>query len=915
MLFDEVIPTVATAFADAAWMFGLFFALAIGLVLLERKVELPRLVTRGLALLAVVGGLTLAWQRLWLCDDAFISFHYARNLADGHGLVFNPGEWVEGYTNFLWTAALGGLGAIGVDIPMAGLFGNLLAFVLAVGLTGRAVLRHAPEGSPGIPWAMIGLCGSLGFTTFASSGLETMPAAALVVGGLLVSGRRPFLGGLLFVLAAMTRPDHVLFWGCMGLALAAEDALAGSGNLFKRLNWKRYLAFTLPLVLVFVPYFLIRWKVYGDPFPNTYYAKSGGEAYYAQGWIYFVVWIGRSGAWLFLPLLFLSLIGRVGSRDELRLRVFAALSVLIFGHYIVRVGGDFMADRFFVSLWPVALITLEVRARWIASRGHGGVAAALVALTVAAAVTPVSVVDRKDKRWHIAAEHTFYPVTGLAPLVIDSHYFRWGKQLGEVFADAAYKPRLAIGCVGMVGYYSHLPLVDRYGLTNRNIARKEITHRGRPGHEKMGSREEVMAEGAVIAQSPLWGRRWEGLTAFSANGVRLHVLTLTPELAALFDTDDRLRPPALRERVRRLAVIKRRDEVLDELSFLRRLAPGLEGDLKAIDARLGSLFEFEGPELPPGTTHTGASPRIKRHHTPPPGVTGEGWLETGPGRSTVRIPLDLTGVGELRFALGAPKGAHRVELWQGETKLHGAIPDGSGRLRPVSWAVPGVGVAELRLIDDAPRAPSGLMIDGLHRPAARDDIRTRVKRTVTHFALAEVLADAEAELPRDDPDLAPLHARIARRFDFEGGAWPSGAQVSGGAFGRGPSSGPAGGQTRIRGVQGHGFVNSFHGGDGATGTLALPPFTLPSTNIVARVGGGRDCKQVALALEVDGEIVHRVCGRNDEVLRPVLISTRKWAGKQGRLIVEDRARGGWGHILVDDIIVPREPTPPPAQPE
>ena len=36
-------------------------------------------------------------------DDAFITYRYARNLARGEGLVFNPGERVEGYTNFLWT--------------------------------------------------------------------------------------------------------------------------------------------------------------------------------------------------------------------------------------------------------------------------------------------------------------------------------------------------------------------------------------------------------------------------------------------------------------------------------------------------------------------------------------------------------------------------------------------------------------------------------------------------------------------------------------------------------------------------------------------------------------------------------------------------------------------------------------------
>ena len=39
-----------------------------------------------------------------LFDDAMVSMQYAKNLADGFGLVWNPGGApVEGYTNFLWT--------------------------------------------------------------------------------------------------------------------------------------------------------------------------------------------------------------------------------------------------------------------------------------------------------------------------------------------------------------------------------------------------------------------------------------------------------------------------------------------------------------------------------------------------------------------------------------------------------------------------------------------------------------------------------------------------------------------------------------------------------------------------------------------------------------------------------------------
>ena len=80
----------------------------------------------------LIAGVVDAIAIRWTCDDAFISFRYARNLVRGHGLVFNPGEAVEGYTNFLWTLGLA-LGMIlDIDpIDWACLFG--LASWLGVG--------------------------------------------------------------------------------------------------------------------------------------------------------------------------------------------------------------------------------------------------------------------------------------------------------------------------------------------------------------------------------------------------------------------------------------------------------------------------------------------------------------------------------------------------------------------------------------------------------------------------------------------------------------------------------------------------------------------------------------------------------------------------------------------------------------
>lgn len=53
-------------------------------------------------------------SKSWTSDDAFISFRYARNLVEGKGLVYNAGERVEGFSNFLWTMLI----ALGMELKL-----------------------------------------------------------------------------------------------------------------------------------------------------------------------------------------------------------------------------------------------------------------------------------------------------------------------------------------------------------------------------------------------------------------------------------------------------------------------------------------------------------------------------------------------------------------------------------------------------------------------------------------------------------------------------------------------------------------------------------------------------------------------------------------------------------------------------
>ncbi|MCX7878834.1 MAG: hypothetical protein N2510_09400, partial [Ignavibacteria bacterium] len=75
--------------------------------------------------------LFLSWSFLFQnVDDAYISYRYGRNLMEGNGLVYNPGEKVEGYTNFLWTIITAPFTKIqSVDVSI---FSTLLCLIISV---------------------------------------------------------------------------------------------------------------------------------------------------------------------------------------------------------------------------------------------------------------------------------------------------------------------------------------------------------------------------------------------------------------------------------------------------------------------------------------------------------------------------------------------------------------------------------------------------------------------------------------------------------------------------------------------------------------------------------------------------------------------------------------------------------------
>ena len=113
-------------------------------------------------------------------DDAYISFRYAHNFVKGQGLVFNPGERLEGYTNFLWTLLLVPFEALGWDLfQVCEVLGTIISIGVIVLLTFHTIKLDEERRELTQLWAGMWLATSSSWVLWAKSGLEQ----SLAIGG------------------------------------------------------------------------------------------------------------------------------------------------------------------------------------------------------------------------------------------------------------------------------------------------------------------------------------------------------------------------------------------------------------------------------------------------------------------------------------------------------------------------------------------------------------------------------------------------------------------------------------------------------------------------------------------------------------------------------------------------------------
>ncbi len=394
----------------------------------------------------------------WLDDDMMISMRYARNLAEGNGLVWTAGDRVEGYSNFLWTMVMAIVHVFRPPSNLAAIPVRVIGYLCAVGTFAFALrlLRvFVPRGV--IPAVVMLTCMILcpDVIFWAAWGFENALLGLLLLVFLVrlfERGGDDAIAYLALALIPITRADGIYLF-----AASAAVALGLSKNRRRTIAW-------LALALIpFAAHMAFRLSYYGEWLPNTYYLKVEGLTdKHSRGIAYAKGFTREYGVLLAVALATGLSIAR---RDRRGLAV-VVIGLATLG-YVAMAGSDMLvAYRFFSHLVPV-LFAFAAAGIAILGRGLvGQLAIAALLLGVSVPLTP----------------NLFQRV-----LIADAN----GDQQKQIQVaaminkNALPESSIAVVCGGLVPYMTRRPALDILGKSDKHIARLDPFPGSMSGHGKV----------------------------------------------------------------------------------------------------------------------------------------------------------------------------------------------------------------------------------------------------------------------------------------------------------------------------------------------------------------------------------------------------------------------------------------------
>jgi hypothetical protein len=439
-----------------------------------------------------------------LFDDAMISMRYAKNLADGYGLVWNPGgERVEGYTNPLWVLYMSVLHLFPIAQSKISLFVQLTAstFLAANLYVVRKIALSISDGSEAVSLGAVVLTASyLPINHWSLQGME-VSVLVLIMSLCLwqaITGLRdgtfriwPYL---LLGASTCVRPDMMISLVGLMLFLAVADPIHRSRHLV----WG-----SVMLVTFIAAQTAFRLWYFGDILPNTYYLKLTGYPVglrISQGLYVLVQFIWKVNVLLFALPFMLAV-----RRDRRILLLLWALIVQML--YSVYVGGDAWeywggSNRYISIAMPGFFILLSYAlfrlSQFIISAMHADPRQAGMTRTTnwKGAIFPLLIAGA------LLSVNSIYGLEALAELLLIKPPLHAGN--GEENHEEVEQALLlrnmttpaatiVVTRAGTIPYFSGRPSIDLLGKTDRHIAHEDMRtfavgwHKlieFRPGHMK-----------------------------------------------------------------------------------------------------------------------------------------------------------------------------------------------------------------------------------------------------------------------------------------------------------------------------------------------------------------------------------------------------------------------------------------------
>jgi hypothetical protein len=397
-------------------------------------------------------GAAWAWShyRHFHLDDAYIAFRYARNLATGHGWVYNQGEAVNGATSPLHVMILALLRLLGwSEAQSAQVLG-----VVCLAACAWFLYLHLRQSDCPPAGALSGLLLLTSPFVLATSGMETMLYLGLAMAAIYwYHAGRLLLPGAALGLLVLTRPDGILLCAVVlghRLITARRFPLALGG---------------LALILA-LPWYLFATARFGAPWPNTLGAKlaqsaSGDWTSFAPG---IIAWTRMylQVSLVYLVVLEGATVGLVAiawrARSHVTLPVWAGVHLLAYSLLAVPSYQWYYA--------PAALAAVFLCAAWgLWLRGSSRPWAIGPAALMAGVFLPVLVA-------HVTAVPESLPGTRQERIGAYRDVGRW------LSKNTPRRASVATREVGVIGYYSDRVILDYLGLVtpaSSRVARREYT--------------------------------------------------------------------------------------------------------------------------------------------------------------------------------------------------------------------------------------------------------------------------------------------------------------------------------------------------------------------------------------------------------------------------------------------------------